>query len=484
MRDERVNEALLHPLVRSRSTRRTLIGRAAALGAVPAAMTIGGALRPFGALAQDATPAAPSGATNPLGVDGSAPLDVFIFKGGYGDDYAINVNGINNRIFPDAKITYTGTQKSGPQLQPRFIDGSPPDVIDNSGADNLDNTNLIANNQLADLTDLMGAVSFDTEGATFADTLVAGSQDSGVFDGVQRVLNYALSVYGIWYSSSYMSSKGYTYPKTWTEFMDLCEEIKGSGTAPFITTGVYPQYLQLFMFNSMLWKHGGVDAINNIDNLQDGAWKTPEVKNVLEALYQMADKGYFAQGWEGLTHTESQGEWLQGKAVFLPCGSWLENEMKGLIPDGFDMVVAPTPSLDEDKVPFEGIASDAGEGFIVPTDGKNVQGGKEWARMLFSKEGARFFSENTKSLTVVQGAAEGLELGTAFKSTQDAITASNGQTYVARYGGWYKDLMDTAKQSMADLMQKKISVDDYMDTVQQAADDVRDDDSVPKFTRG
>lgn len=476
MSDDRLNEALLHPLVRSRSTRRTLLGRAAALGIAPAAMTIGGALRPFGALAQDAS--------NPLGVDPAAPLDVFIFKGGYGDDYAKNVNTIYNRVYPDAVITYTGTQKLGPQLQPRFIDGSPPDVIDNSGADNLDNTNLIANGQLADLTDLMEAPSFDTEGVNFKDTLVAGSQDSGVFDGVQRVLNYALSVYGIWYSSSWMAEKGYTYPKTWSEFLDLCEEIKTGGTAPFITTGVYPQYLQLFMFNSMLWKHGGVDAINAIDNLQDGAWKTPEVKNVLEALYQMADRGYFASGWEGLTHTESQGEWLQGKAIFLPCGSWLENEMKGLIPDGFDMVVAPTPSLDEDKVPFEGIASDAGEGFIVPTDGKNVQGGKEWARMLFSKEGARFFSENTRSLTVVQGAAEGLDLGTAFKSTQDAISASAGQTYVARYGGWYKDLMDVAKQAMADLMQKKITVDDYMDTVQQAADDVRDDDSIPKFTRG
>jgi len=483
MRDERLNEALLHPLVRSRSNRRTLLGRAVALGAAPAAIAIGGALGPIGAFAQEASPAA-SGATNPLGVDPSAPLDVFIFKGGYGDDYAINVNTMYNKLFPDAKITYTGTQKLGPQLQPRFIDGSPPDVIDNSGADSLDNTALVAEGQLADLSDLMAAVSYDTEGSTFADTLVPGSQDSGVFDGKQQVLNYALSVYGIWYSKSYMDTNGYTYPKTWTEFLDLCEQIKASGTAPFITTGVYPQYLQLFMFNAMLWKHGGADVINKIDNLEDDAWRQPEVKTVLEALYQLADRGYFAEGWEGLTHTESQGEWLQGKAVFLPCGSWLENEMKGLIPDGFDMVVAPTPSLDEDKVPFEGIPSDAGEGFIVPTDGKNVQGGKEWARLLFSKEGARFFSENTKSLTVVNGAAEGLDLGTAFKSTQDAITASAGQTYVARYGGWYKDLMDEAKQAMADLMQKKISVDDYIDTVQDAADTVKGDDSIPKFTRG
>ena len=366
MRDERLNEALLHPLVRGRSNRRTLLARAVALGAAPVAMTIGGALGPISAFAQDALLLRHPARRIPLGVDPAAPLDVFIFKGGYGDDYAINVNTMYNKLFPDAKITYTGTQKLGAQLQPRFIDGSPPDVIDNSGADNLDNTALVAEGQLADLSDLMAAVSYDTEGSTFADTLVPGSQDSGVYDGKQQVLNYALSVYGIWYSSSFMETNGYTYPKTWTDFIALCEQIKASGIAPFITTGVYPQYLQLFMFDSMLWKHGGVDVINKIDNLEDDAWRQPEVKTVLEALYQLADGGYFAEGWEGLTHTESQGEWLQGKAAFLPCGSWLENEMKGLIPDGFDMVVAPTPSLDEDKVPFEGISSDAGEGFIVP----------------------------------------------------------------------------------------------------------------------
>ena len=50
-------------------------------------------------------------------------------------------------------------------------------------------------------------------------------------------------------------------------------------------------------------------------------------------------------GTEGLTHTESQTAWLQGKAAFIPCGNWLENEMKGLIPDTFNMVFQPTPSL-------------------------------------------------------------------------------------------------------------------------------------------
>jgi N-acetylglucosamine transport system substrate-binding protein len=463
--------------------RRDLLRRAAAMGlSFPAAVALFTGAMPLSALAQDASPA--PGATNPLGVDPAAPLDVVIFKGGFGDDYAINVNqNLYNKLYPDAKITYLGTQGLGAQLQPRFVGGNPPDVIDNSGAGNLDTAALVAEGQLADLADLMSAASYDTEGTTFADTLVPGSQADGVFDGKQLYLNWALTVVGVWYSKSWMDSKGYTYPTTWNDFIALAEEIKGSGVAPFGTTGVHPQYIKNFMFDQMLYKHDP-DAAIAIDNLEDDAWKSQAVTDVLTALYQLAEKDLFLSGWEALDHTQSQAEWLQGKAAFLPCGTWLENEMKGLVPDGFDMVVAPTPSLDGDKLPFEAIIATAGEPFIVPSQGKNVQGGKEWLRLLFSKEGGRFFAENTKSLSVVMGSGDGLDLGTAFASTQEAITNAGQNTFpTARYQSWYKDLQDESRFQLLALMQKQISIEEFQSTVQDMADQVKEDDSVVKYTR-
>ena len=160
-----------------RYSRREILRRAAALGlSAPAVASLFAGAIPVRAFAH--------GADNPLGVDPNAPLDVVIFKGGYGDDYAINVNqNLYGKLYPDAKITYAGIQRLGEQLQPRFVAGNPPDVIDNSGAGNLDNAALVAEGQLADLADLMAAPSYDTEGKTFAETLVPGTQDTGVFDG-------------------------------------------------------------------------------------------------------------------------------------------------------------------------------------------------------------------------------------------------------------------------------------------------------------
>lgn len=444
----------------------------AAGGASPAASPAGG-----GAVTL------PTGdAKNPLGVKDNQPLDVVIFKGGYGDEYAINAEKIYQQAHPGAQVKHAGIQRLQEQLQPRFVGGTPPDVIDNSGAGNLDTAALVSDGQLADLADLMEALSFDTPGKKFKDTLIAGSQATGAFNGKQFGLQYAYTVYGIWFSQTLLQQKGWTYPKTWDEMLALCDQIKKSGTSPWTYQGKYPQYM-LNLMMQLVYKNGGLDAIKNIDNLAPNAWKQPAVKAAAEALYQLADKDYIMPGTAGLTHTEAQAAWLQGKAVFIPCGTWLENEEKGLIPNNFNMVVQPTPSLAGDKIPFEGINAYAGETFIVPSKGKNVQGGKEFLRILFSKQGARFFSENTKSLTVVLGSADGLDLGTAFASAQDAVKKAGDNTFVALFGTWYAKLASDMKDQVGAMLTKQIKPDDFLNKAQQIADTTAKDSSIKKYQR-
>jgi N-acetylglucosamine transport system substrate-binding protein len=224
----------------------------------------------------------------------------------------------------------------------------------------------------------------------------------------------------------------------------------------------------------------------SLDNLEPNAWKQPEVKNVVEALYMLADRGHFLPGSEGLSNTESQTEWLRGKAAFVPVGSWLENEMKGSIPDGFNMRVGPTPSLGSgDKVPFEGVQSGAGEDFIVPSKGKNVQAGKEYLRILFSREGARFFAENTRSHTVVQNSTDGLTLGTAFDSVVTVVNAAGPNVLdpLAGYVTWYKKLATEVNNQMGALLTKRIRPADFMENLQKVADETARDSTITKYKR-
>lgn len=455
-------------------SRRQLMQRAAVLGISASALSV--------ALAQVSQSAMAQGMENPLGVDPNAPLDVVIFKGGYGDDYAITNNALYSKLYPAAKVTYAGTQRLQEQYQARFVDGNPPDVMDNSGAGNFNNTTLVNEKQLTDLAPLMAAEAYGQPGMTLADSLGAGTQEDGMYNGTQYVLNYVYTMNGVWHNAALFEKNGWKYPTTWDDMFALCITIKDAGIAPWTYQGLYPQYMQA-VFDEVLFKAGGVDAVMKLDNLAEDAWTQPLVGEVLAVLKRLYDDGFIMKGTEALSHTESQAAWLQGKAAFIPCGTWLENEMKGVIPAGFQMVVNASPSLSaDDALPQTAANISAGETFIVPT-GKNPVGGMEYLRLLFSKEGGKAFSEATKSLTVVTGSADGLDLGAAFASAQEGIAAAGDNTWSSRYAGWYNDLKEETQNQFGLLMTGQTSVDDMVSTLQDLTNQIREDDSIPKFTR-
>ena len=178
-----------------------------------------------------------SEAVNPLGMETPVQAVGVFFSGGFGHDYIQFAADLFAKVHPGSTVSVEPIQGVGEKLRPRFVGGNPPDVIDNSGAGNMDFGALVSEGQLADLAPLMNALSLDTPGKTVAETLFAKSQDSGKVNGVQYALNIAYSVAGIWYSSSLFKDKGWTYPKTWPDMMNLCETIKSAGIAPWTYQG-------------------------------------------------------------------------------------------------------------------------------------------------------------------------------------------------------------------------------------------------------
>ncbi|MGH3648625.1 MAG: N-acetylglucosamine/diacetylchitobiose ABC transporter substrate-binding protein, partial [Micromonosporaceae bacterium] len=348
-------------------------------------------------------------AKNPFGVKEDAPLDVVIFKGGYGDDYAKFHEELYKKKFPKAEIKHKGITDITQQLQPRFNAGNPPDVIDNSGAQLLPMSTLADTGQLADLTALFDAESIDKAGTKIRDTIEGIAIEAADYGGKPLVLNYALTVYGLWYDKKLFDDKGWQPAKTWSEFLTLCEDIKKEGIAPLAHQGKYPYYIQQVIMDLAV-KHGGQDVIKAIDSLEPNAWKHESIKMAAEAMLELKGKGYILAGTEGLDHIQSQTKWNQRKAAFIPSGSWLENEQKKVAPGDFATQVAATPLLDGAKLPYECTEISAGEGFIVPAKAKNQAGGLEFLRIMLSKEGAGKFTELTGSPTVVTGAAEGAKL--------------------------------------------------------------------------
>ena len=435
----------------------------------------------------DADPAAGNtgakSADNPLGVKAGAPLEVVIFKGGYGDEYAKHAETLYKQKYAGATIDHKGLQKIGEALQPRFVANTPPDVVDNTGASRLDIATLVSAKQVGDLSALLDAPAFDDPGKTVRDTLLPGVIEDGTFDKVPLTLNFTYTVWGLWYSKPLFASKGWTYPKTWDEMLALCATIKAAGIAPWTYQGKYPEYINDPLLG-MAAKTGGLELVKAVDNLEPNAWKAPGLTSAAEAFAELAGKGYLMSGSEALSHTEAQAAWSQGKAAFIPCGSWLESEQKGITPPGFDMVLGAVPSrTGSDKLKQTAVQAASSESFLVPAKAKNPAGGMEYLRILFSKQSAKAFAESAGTLPAVAGATDGLTLSSGLGSVRDAVTAAGSETFTYRFRTWYAPLAKAIDDATGELVNKRVTPAQWSDRIQKAADALAKDSAVKKYTR-
>ncbi|GIH77947.1 N-acetylglucosamine/diacetylchitobiose ABC transporter substrate-binding protein [Planobispora longispora] len=427
---------------------------------------------------------AATSAANPFGVAANAPLEVVIFKGGLGDSYATDVHEpLYKKTFPQAEIKHVATQQIAQTLQPRFASGDVPDMIANSGTDLIDNAALQQEGQLLELTELWDAPSIDDPAKKVRDMVAPGTVESGLITGKPYVMNYVFSAYGLWYDAALFEKEGWTPPKTMDEFKALCEKIKAKGIVPFAFAGKNASYYAYWMILISAAKIEGNQLLIDIDNLVDGAWQRDSVKQSAAAWAEIGK--YMDKSFEGLIHTEVQTRQNQGKIALYPSGSWLENEQKDQTPDGFKYALTPTPSVTAaDKMPFEAIRAAAGEGYIVPAKAKNPKGGLEYLRIMLSKEGARGFTEKSGNITVVTGAADGLELspGNASLSAAQTAAGANIVTYNS-FEGWYKELETELRRQTNALMFGRISAEQFCEKMQKAADKTKADSSITKQNR-
>ena len=414
----------------------------------------------------------PVEAVDPLNIEKGITVDGVFFEGGYGSDYIRYAAKIFEALHPETKVSVVGIQRVGDQLRPRFIAGNPPDVIDNSGAGALDTVALVNEGQLADLGPLMEAPALDTPGKMFKETLFPGSQDTGVYDGKQYALNIAYTVVGIWYSKTLFEKKGWEYPKTWDEMLAFCEKVKAEGEMwPWTYQGKYPGYMVWGVWYPLIYKIGGMDPLIKLDNLEPECFQQPEVKQATELVYELAAKGYIMPGSEGLTHTEAQAEWLNGKAVFIPCGSWLENEMKTITPEGFNMVVKPIPAVQGGKGSFEAVMAAAGEVYFVPSKAKHPRAGMEFLRILLSKASARYFAENVSSMMPLIGGTEGAKLSPGMQSAVEVAEAAGNEVFAFPFFGGVSQVSTEADNRMGELLTLRIKPAEFISALQKVTDE-------------
>lgn len=334
---------------------------------------------------------------NPFGVDGEVPLDVVIFKGGYSDEYAVDGHqALYREKFPDAEIIHAATEQIEQAATPRFQAFAPPDVLMNAGGDAIPMDELAAQGQLLDLNVLLDAPSIDDPDTAVRDTLRPGVVEAGVVGGGDEVwgLAYAYSGYGLWYSQRLFDEHGWLQPQSWSEFMLLCDRALAEGLAPLAYPGQYADYM-VDPIVTLAARHGGRDVADALESDMDSqSWGNESVLAALRAWEEFVSSGFVHEDAHNWSHREAQGEWAEGNAVFVPSGSWLENEESDEIPSGFELRFMPVPPL-EGSVEPDLVQGAASNHFVVPAYATNPAGAMEYLRIMLSEAGTAAWVSNT-----------------------------------------------------------------------------------------
>ncbi|MGO4585210.1 N-acetylglucosamine/diacetylchitobiose ABC transporter substrate-binding protein [Arthrobacter sp. 2RAF6] len=416
--------------------------------------------------------------TNPFGMADKSTVDAVIFKGGYGIDYVDFAgkgfesahSGSTAKISPSTDIAQ--------ELQPRFVGGNPPDLIDNSGAKAIGFSTILA--QLEDLTSVVEAKNL--EGKVIKDTLYAGVLAPGTFNGKLAALNYVLTVYAMWYSDSFLKDNGWTVPKTWDDMYTLGEQAKAKGKYLFVWGKEAATYYQEMAIASAI-KEGGNDVRLGLENLKADAWSHPAIQSVFTALDKIVKAGHFKPGGSGTQFTAAQAQWSNAQeAVFYPSGSWIENEMKDQTKSGFKMTGVPVPTVTSgSKLPYEAMHSASGEPFVVPSQGKNVAGGKELLRVMLSKDAATNFAKTKLAPTIVKDTVPADGFGSTALVSQTKLLSDAGSNIFT----WnFVDLYGMNKDQLVvwnTFLDGKSDVATLTSDLQKITDKVRNDSSVTKI---
>jgi ABC-type glycerol-3-phosphate transport system substrate-binding protein len=168
---------------------------------------------------------------------------------------------------------------------------------------------LIDQGLVADLTSL-----WDKHKDDFA----PGIRAAFTFNGKVYGLPYTVEYWGVWYNKSTFKKLGLTEPKTWAEFLKVCDALKAGGVTPMAESvqGRWPTFI---LFEEMVARE---DPKLYVDLCEGRAKYTdPRVKAAFGVWADMIKKGYFTDASTDL-FSDTPRLFAQGQVGMVPCGSW------------------------------------------------------------------------------------------------------------------------------------------------------------------
>jgi raffinose/stachyose/melibiose transport system substrate-binding protein len=281
-------------------------------------------------------------------------------------------------------------------------------------------------------------------------------------------LPYQYNLEGIWYNKAIFEELGLEEPQTFDELLEANDEILDAGYTPMAEAGAaaFPLTRLIGMY---LYRSVGPDALTDI---RDGnaSLTDPEYVEAAQALQDMADAGYFGDGFASADAASANNDFLTGKAAMKYDGTWLlanindpEQNTIGVENIGF----MPFPAVEGGAGSIDQWPANAGTAMAMSpkTFGPKVA---DWLGCIAENYGSQAL-EDAGVISGFKVNEEVADLPETTKIVQDKV-AEVTETVL-----WFEALMDGKSTSLAQsnvslLVSGQMSPEDYMQQLQASID--------------
>lgn len=336
--------------------------------------------------------------------DERTPLDLQLFRGGEGDEFFYLAEAEFEKIRPDVRVDLSLDPRIADRVRVRVLER---DFFEISNAF-INFWPLIKNGDVLPLDEWLDGPSWDQPGKTWRETFLPGALDPYTYRGKSYAVPLAYFVSVIWYNKTMFREHGWDKPRTWDELYALCEQIQqdtDGKVAPLAFQGRYADYTWPLV-DSAYYQLAGREAwFAQRWRLEPGSFNNPEYVQALSYAQKLATN-YFQPGYLGMSHTEAQLQFFTGNTAMIPCGSWLKSEMKGKIPDDFELGCFQLPSVPNPVGSPDAVFAGSNYYFVM-SKSNHPRIGVEFLRFMTSLRMAGEFARLTDIATAVKGASKG-----------------------------------------------------------------------------
>jgi raffinose/stachyose/melibiose transport system permease protein len=337
------------------------------------------------------------------GVAQPLTLDIPVLVAGYGAEFFEETAREFEKLRPGVRIHLHGDPRINDKVRTRVMAGDFPDATDAV----LLYPRLIEAGRLIDLAPALDGPAWEG-GARWRDTFRTGvltrwTLPSPTSASSTYGVPFAHAIWTIFYDKALFRKNGWEIPRTWDDFFALCEKIETAGLAPLSLPGVTMRYGDAIL-RAAHYNLVGPDGYAAYHALAGGTRSDPRFIRAA-AILQRVSTRHLVRGWEGMTHTAAQLAFLEGRCAMTLSASWFANEMRGRLPEGFELGAMNLPIFADGITPADTVQAQSGYYFLFRTgDSARERVAVDFFRFLTSRERVLRFAALSDAPTALMAA--------------------------------------------------------------------------------